>query len=58
MRLLPLTYRLPARFDTIPFRPISHALAKTSGPSASIASLPFRLAVRQQLLHFVLDRSS
>ncbi len=30
----PLRYRLPARFDTIPSRPSSQALAKTSAPSA------------------------
>jgi hypothetical protein len=35
----PLEYRLPARFGTIPSRPSSHALANTSAPSATRASL-------------------
>jgi hypothetical protein len=30
-RLFPLEYRLPARFETIPSKPISQALANTSG---------------------------
>jgi hypothetical protein len=30
-RLFPLEYRLPARFETIPSRPSSQALANTSG---------------------------
>ena len=30
-RLIPLEYRLPARFETIPSKPISQALANTSG---------------------------
>jgi len=38
-RLFPLEYRLPARFDTIPSKPISQALANTSAPSATRASL-------------------
>jgi len=38
-RLRPLQYRLPARFDTIPSRPSSQALANTSAPSAAKASL-------------------
>jgi hypothetical protein len=38
-RLFPLEYRLPARFETIPSRPSSHALANTSAPSATRASL-------------------
>jgi hypothetical protein len=38
-RLLPLEYRLPARFETIPCRPISQALTNTSPPSATKASL-------------------
>jgi hypothetical protein len=38
-RLFPLQYRLPARFDTIPSRPSSQALANTSAPSAAKASL-------------------
>jgi hypothetical protein len=29
-RLFPLEYRLPARFETIPSKPISQALANTS----------------------------
>jgi hypothetical protein len=38
-RLFPLEYRLPARFETIPSRPSLQALAKTSAPSATKASL-------------------
>jgi hypothetical protein len=38
-RLLPLEYRLPARFETIPSRPSSQALANTHAPSATRASL-------------------
>jgi hypothetical protein len=38
LRLVPLQYRLPTRFD-IPSRPISQALANTSAPSATRASL-------------------
>jgi hypothetical protein len=30
-RLFPLEYRLAARFETIPSKPISQALANTSG---------------------------
>ena len=33
-RLFPLEYRLPARFETIPSRPSSQALANTSAPWA------------------------
>jgi hypothetical protein len=33
LRLAPLLQRLPARFDTIPSRPSSRALANTSAPS-------------------------
>ncbi len=38
-RVFPLEYRLLARFDTIPSRPSSQALANTSAPSATRASL-------------------
>ena len=38
-RLFPLEYRLPARFDTIPSKPISQALANTSASWATRASL-------------------
>jgi hypothetical protein len=38
-RLFPLQYRLPTRFETIPSRPISQALANTIAPSADKASL-------------------
>jgi hypothetical protein len=39
LRLVPLEYRLPERFDTIPSRPSLQALANTSAPSADRASL-------------------
>jgi hypothetical protein len=41
---------MPARFDTIPSRPISHALEKTSAHSASIAALK-RMVFAQSIWH-------
>jgi hypothetical protein len=39
LRLVPLRYRLPARFDTIPSRPSLQAWANTIAPSVARASL-------------------
>ena len=36
----PLKYRLPTRFETIPSRPISHALAKTIAPAVDSGDQP------------------
>jgi hypothetical protein len=46
----PLQYAPPRRSDTIPSNPISQALAKTTAPSASIASLTDRLGALDEPL--------
>jgi hypothetical protein len=49
---------LPARFDTMPSRPSSQALAKTIAPSASIASLNWMASPRPTSRESAARRSS
>ena len=46
LRLLPLLQKLPSRFDTMPSRPSSQALANTTAPSTLNRIRQRRLAIQ------------